>query len=99
MGKDGGAVALDMLVEAQAKAGFGQHTSKHGLAHFQGITPHVVAIQLDQVESVEEGTVVVAVGANEIERRYAGVVAGDSFTAHNAGARAPAGPRPNYLPD
>src|SRR5262249_21785526 len=58
VGEDGRPVALQVLVEAQAKASFGQHTSKHGLAHFQGITPHVVAIQLDQVESVEEGTVV-----------------------------------------
>src|SRR5262245_16393725 len=29
-----------MLLEAQAKASFGQHTSKRGLAHFQGIAPH-----------------------------------------------------------
>src|SRR5262249_50195127 len=49
-----------MLIEAQAKASFGQHTSKRGLAHFQRITPHVVAVQLDQVESLEKGTVVVA---------------------------------------
>jgi len=47
-----------MLVEAQAKASFDQHTSKRGLAHFQRIAPQVVAIQLNQVESVEEGTVV-----------------------------------------
>jgi hypothetical protein len=46
------------------------------LAHFQRITPHIVAIQLDQVESVEEGTVVVAVVTDEIERRHAVVVAG-----------------------
>jgi len=32
---------------AQAKASFGQHTSKRGLAHFQRITPRVVANQLD----------------------------------------------------
>jgi hypothetical protein len=47
MGEDGRAVALQMLVEAQAKASFGQHTSKRGLAHFP--------IQLNQVESVEDG--------------------------------------------
>ena len=33
----------------------------------------------DQVESVEEDTVVVAVVANEIERGNAVVIAGDSF--------------------
>jgi hypothetical protein len=31
-------------------------------------TPQVVAVQLDQVEGVEEDTVVVAVVANEIDR-------------------------------
>jgi len=75
MGEDGRAVAFHMLVEAQAKASFGQDTSKRGLAHLKRITPHVVAIQLDQVESVEEGTVVMAVVANEIERRHAVVIA------------------------
>jgi hypothetical protein len=52
MGEDGRAVAFEMLVEAQAKASFGQHTSKRGLAHFQRITPQVVAVQFDQVEGV-----------------------------------------------
>jgi len=90
MGEDGRAVAFHMLVEAQAKASFGQDTSKRGLAHLKRITPHVVAIQLDQVESVEEGTVVMAVVANEIERRHAVVIASDSFAVDNAGARAQA---------
>ena len=39
-------------LKAQAKGSFGQHASKRGLAHFQRITPHVVAVQLDQVEGV-----------------------------------------------
>jgi len=43
---------LSQSGERPAKASFGQHTSKRGLAHFQRITPHVVAIQLDQVEGV-----------------------------------------------
>jgi len=48
MSDDGGAVAFHMLVEAQAKVSFGRHTSKRGLAYFQRITPHVVAVQLDR---------------------------------------------------
>src|SRR5262249_49481469 len=36
VGEDARAVAFDMLVEAQAKASFGQHTSKRVLAHFSG---------------------------------------------------------------
>ena len=62
--QDDRAVASHVLVEAQATS-FGQHTSKRGLAHFQRIAPQVVAIQFDQVEGVEEGTVVVAVVAGE----------------------------------
>ena len=56
-----------MLVEAQAKASFGQHTSERGLAHLQRITPHVVAVQLDQVESVQKRAIVSAVVTDEIK--------------------------------
>src|SRR5262245_18383202 len=79
-----------MLVEAQAKASFGQLTSKRGLAHFQRITPHVVAVELDQVEGVEEYALVSALVTDEIERGNAVVIAGDSFAVDDAGARAQA---------
>src|SRR5262245_11725313 len=79
-----------MLVEAQAKASFGQRTSKRGLAHFQGITPHVVAIQFDQVEGVQERAVIMAAVANEVERGNAVVIASDSLAVDDAGARAQA---------
>jgi len=71
-------------LKRRAKAGFGQHTSKRGLAHLQRITPHVVAIQLDQVESVEEGTVVMAVVTDEVERRHAVVVASHGLAVDDA---------------
>src|SRR5262245_48993623 len=57
MGEDGRAVAFHVLVEAQAKVSFGQHTSKRRLADLKRITPQIVAVQLDQVESVDEDTV------------------------------------------
>jgi hypothetical protein len=57
-----------VLVEAQAKASFGQHTSKRGLAHLQRITPHVVAVQFDKVEGVEEYAPVSALVADQIEQ-------------------------------
>jgi len=47
MREHGGAIAFDMLVEAQPKASFGQHAAQRGLAHFQRITPQVVAIEFD----------------------------------------------------
>jgi hypothetical protein len=45
----------------------GQHACKRGLADLKRIAPQVVAIQLDQVEGVEEYAVVGAVVTDEIE--------------------------------
>src|SRR5262249_11522406 len=95
MGEDGRAVALDMLVKAQAKASFGQHTSKRGLADLKWITPQVVAVQLNEVEGVEEYVLVSTVVTDEIKRGNAVVIAGDSFAVDDAGARAQPGERIN----
>src|SRR5262249_60930595 len=57
-----------------AKANIGQHTSKRGLTHFQRITPQVVGVQLDQVESIEEGVTVMASVADTVERGNAVIV-------------------------
>ena len=73
-----------MLVEPDAGAGFGHDRCERGLAHLKRIAPQVVPVQLDQVESVEEGTVVVAVVANEIERRHAVVVASNRLPIDDA---------------
>jgi len=91
VGEDGRAVAFHVLIEAQAKASFGQRTSKRGLAHFQGIAPQVVAVQFDQIEGVQERAVIIAAVSNEIERGDAVFIAGDSFAVDNAGARTQAG--------
>src|SRR5262249_11708228 len=64
VGEDGRAVALDMLIGPNAGAGLGHARREHGLAEIKRTTPNVVAIQLDQVKSVEEGTVVMAGGAD-----------------------------------
>src|SRR5262249_49589146 len=88
MGEDARAVAFDMLVEPDAGASLGQHARKRGLADLKRIAPQVVAIQLDQVEGVEEYALVSAVVTDEIERGNAVVIAGDSFTIDNAGPRA-----------
>jgi len=76
MGEDGRAVAFQMLVEAQAKDGLGQHTSKRSLPHFKRIAPQVVAAHLDQVEGVQKHAIVSAVVTDEIERGNAVVIAG-----------------------
>src|SRR5215831_6472295 len=84
VGEDGRAVAFHMLVKAQAKASFGQHTSKRGLADLKWITPQVVAVQFNEVEGVEEYALVSAPVTDEIERGNAVVIAGDSFAIDDA---------------
>jgi hypothetical protein len=74
-----------MLVEAQAKASFGQHTSKRGLAHFQRIAPHVVAVQFDEVEGVEEHVPVMLAVTDTLERCEPVVIARDRFPIDDAG--------------
>src|SRR6516162_10746053 len=81
--QDDRAVASHVLVEAQATS-FGQHTSKRGLAHFQGITPQVVAVQFDEVEGVEEYALVGALVTDEPERGNAVVIAGNSLAVDDA---------------
>jgi hypothetical protein len=93
MGEDGRAVALDMLIEPDADPSLGHDRCERGLADLKRIAPQVVAVQLDQVEGVEEYLVVSAVVPDEIERGNAIVIASDSFAVDNAGARAEASQR------
>ena len=69
MGEDGRGVAFDMLIEPDAGAGLGHDRRERGFADLQRITPHVVAVQLDQVESVQKRAIVSAVVTDEIEGR------------------------------
>ena len=81
-------IALEMLVEANARAcSPGQDRRERGLAHFQRLAAQVVAVQLDQVEGVEEDARVMAPLAYAIEARHAVVAAGDRLTIDDAGAR------------
>jgi len=73
-----------MLVEPDAGLGLDHDGCERGLADLKRITPQVVAVQLDEVEGVEKGTVVVAVMANEIERRHAVVVASNRLPIDDA---------------
>jgi hypothetical protein len=67
MGKDGRAIALDMLVEPDAGASLGQHARKRGLADLESVTAQVVAVQLDQVEGVQEHVAVMLAVADALE--------------------------------
>jgi hypothetical protein len=86
MGKDGGAVSLDMLVEPEAGAGLGHDRCECGLADLERIAAQVVAVQLDQVEGVQEDARIVASVADAIEGCEAVVVAGHRLPIDDAGA-------------
>jgi|SRR5215813_4402377 len=65
-------------------ADFGHHASKRGLAHFQRVAAHVVAIELDQVESVEEHVPVMLAVADTLERCEPVVIARDGLPIDDA---------------
>ena len=69
MGENGRAIAFDMLVKPDAGASLGQYVRKRGLTDLKRIAPQVVAVQLDQVESVQKRAIVSAVVTDEIEGR------------------------------
>ena len=87
------AVALHVLAESDASLGLGHDRCERGLADLKRIAPQVVAVQLDEVEGVQERAVIMAAVANEIERGNAVVIAGDRFAIDDAGARAQASQR------
>ena len=68
--------SASMCVELQTRRGLGQHRRERRLARLERFSPQVVAVQLNQVEGVEEDSVVMAAVADPIERRDAVVVAG-----------------------
>ena len=82
-----------MTAEPDAGAGLGHDGCKRGLADLKRVAPQVVAVQLDQVEGVEEDALVSALVPDEIERGDAAVIAGDSFAVDDAGARSAGVPR------
>jgi len=84
-----------MLVEPDARAGLGHDRCERSLADLKRIAPQVVAVQLNQVEGVEEDALVSRLMADEIKRGNAVVIAGNSFAVDNAGARAQACQRLN----
>src|SRR5215510_14645137 len=76
--------------EPDAGLGLGHDRCECGLANLKRIAPQVVAVQLDEVEGVEEYAVVSALVPDEIERGHAVVIAGNRVAIDDAGARAQA---------
>jgi hypothetical protein len=80
----GRAVTLDMLVEPDAGASLGHDGRERGLANLQWVTPHVVAVQLDQVEGVQEHVPVMLAVADTLERCEPVIIARDGFATDDA---------------
>src|SRR5262249_3301646 len=79
MREHGRAVPLHMLIEPDAGPSLGHDRCERSLANLKRIAPQVVAIQLDEVEGVEEDALVSALVTDEIEPGNAVVIAGDGF--------------------
>jgi hypothetical protein len=76
----GRAVAFDVLVESDTRGSLGQdHRCERGLADLKWIAAHVVAVQFDKVECVQEHVGVVVPVADLIEARHAVVACGDGL--------------------
>jgi hypothetical protein len=73
--EDGLAVALDVLVPSQARPHLDQQGSQRGLADIERLSPEIVAVQFDQVESVQEHPAIVTPIPNAVEHREAVIVA------------------------
>jgi hypothetical protein len=69
MTKDDVARVLQVLVELQASATRSQHTRQRRLAHLKGLAPHVLAVELDQVEGPHEHVAVMVTPAQLLEDR------------------------------
>ena len=62
------AVALDVLANADAGADLGQQRDQCGLTHLKRLAAQIVAVQLDQIESVQDDVVVTATGVKLVEQ-------------------------------
>ena len=54
-GKRQAAVVLEVLVEAHAQPALAQNAGQRHLAHLQRLTAQIRAVQIEQVEGIEEG--------------------------------------------
>jgi hypothetical protein len=81
-------VVLNMVIEPNAIANTGQDIGKRQPADLQRIATQIVAVQLNQVERVQEHAGVVAAVTDAIEAGHTLIVAGDRLAIDDAGPRA-----------
>jgi transposase len=81
------------IIELQPGTCQQEQACQVGLALLDRLAPQIIAVQLDQVEGVEEDEGVVAAVADAVEARHAVVAAAHRLAVDDAGARAQAGER------
>jgi hypothetical protein len=86
-------LVLKVLIESKVGCRLSQHGSKRRPTHRRRIASQVVAVELDQVEDVEEHAGVVATVTDSVEGRDAVITAGDRLAIDDAGTRAQTGQR------
>ncbi len=89
------AVIFDVVIEPNTVTSIGQKIGKRRLADLERIAAEIVAVQLDQIEGIEEHPGVVPVVTDAVEARHSALVAGDGLPIDDAsnGPRSP-GPVP-----
>ncbi len=87
MGEDGPAVAFQVLAVLDARRGVGKECAKSGFALLKGPRPPVRAVQLQQVEGVEEHLIVIGAAMQPVEDRQARLIAVHRFPADCSGRR------------
>jgi hypothetical protein len=78
------AVALHVLVEPNAMTNPGQDGGQRGLADFERLAAEIVAVELNQIEGVQEHAGVVSAVTDTLEAGYAALVAGDGLPIDDA---------------
>jgi hypothetical protein len=82
------AVALDVVIEPNAMASSNQDGGQRRLADVERVAAVIVAVQLNQVEGIQEHAGVVSAVTDALEARHSALVAGDGLAIDDAGPRA-----------
>jgi hypothetical protein len=76
--------SLATIARAKNRAGENNDRCERGLADLERVTPQIIAIQLDQVEGVQEHVPVMLAVADTLERCEPVVIARDGFPIDDA---------------
>ena len=76
-----------MLIEANAGRAATQQAGERSLANFNRFAPQVLAVELQQVEGVQEDVRACGLFAQSLEHRHAAIIAGDGLAVDQTGAR------------